>query len=557
MKKITKYLIITALCVSNIISIFSINAKAAEVEVTQNIYDTQVIPDTYNTGCKGELTPWREYFGLDESATQLYITPANQNIYGTEYENVDFSDVVVSINNADISSMIFRNCKLTCNSNYNVVIGSNTGSIDITFENCAFANTTAASVNATGNVNSVTYDKCVFYNFNTRAALLGNRVNFLNCYFRNSVNSAYFLQNTGEVSDVTIRNCRFDAVRLGEITPISAIQFKEKNTATISNNVIIENVYMTGSKKTFDFAHNQAIENPNFVFNNIQIGDTYEISPLSITATDEVKQAINDAYSSSDSLYVSSVYEENDKTSLIVTNYTGEDRKLLIITNNNSYINNVEACPTFEEGANLTALSDYPFDLEVKLDETCEYMVCYDVTDESNLKQLRFLNNTSNPVTVNIEDSLAVANEVHNSGSLLGPSNNTSNPNPENPEDAGDNSGNIQFEANITSSFEVTIPNSFRLTDVENSLEFTVSGDIAGNKELSVTVGEAVVLKNENNDELTANITIEKDRFTYLDLEKNLASNILINIEKLPAGRFVGELPVYIQIVNANNNLSD
>ena len=103
-----------------------------------------------------------------------------------------------------------------------------------------------------------------------------------------------------------------------------------------------------------------------------------------------------------DFLYISSVYKENGKTYFTVTNDTARERKLKIITSSGSYDFTVSACPEGRkyEGGFTCSLADFPIDLSYDIPEECAYAVCLDVTDERNVKQIRFVNYTGSPVYI-------------------------------------------------------------------------------------------------------------------------------------------------------------
>lgn len=551
MKRLLSIVLSCILCASVLLNM-SIEAKAAEVEVTQNIYDTSVIPDLYNTGCKGELTPWREALGLEENAETCYMTTTLQDNYGEPYynegevvdnavlfKNIDFSDVTLTLNKPGLKSMMFENCYFGNNSSYNVQMGNNwSEGASLVFQNCTFANSTSGSVNYTDN-KEIAYVNCLFKD-SSKGALANNSC-FQNCYFINIGGNG--IESTAENNICVINNCRFDKVVYNENeTTTSCI-----NLYITGNKIAISNVYLNGGQYPFKLNGDFSEQTNQLLLENIFIGDNRKtLSKFSFETNDEneINQYSNNV-KDIESLLVSSVISDNNETMLVATNYTDDERTLLMITNNGSYKTTINACPDYETGRTYASKSDFPFDLEVSLPEDSEYLVCYDVTDISNPKQVRFVNNTENAVYVNVEESLASAVAVDYDGSSIPvepnqPSNTTG--------------GNISFTANIDSWFEVSIPNSYNLTDLSNNLEFTAEGDIAGNKHLSITTDETLVLTNDNNDELPALISMNKTKFNYLELKNIAQSSIVIEIEKLPAGRFVGELPIYISIVDAEEN---
>ena len=567
-KKLLSLILCSALVLSSNFSLLEVNA--AEMEVQQNVYDTQVIPDIYNTGCKGELTPWREYFNMDPSAESLYITLELQQTYGTQYNadiygvgykfsNVDFSDVTVNLNKAGLTNITFENCYFGSNGTNNVAIGSNwTDTCRVDFKNCTFTNSKSASVKASESKH-LFYDRCLFYGIYGSAIVANKNTYITNCYFHSigveGQSSNAVLNGVNTFQSFLMINCRINSVSYDGVYPNSCISLKNV-TATATNGITIQNVYMSGGHYSVYLSIDETIESSKVSFANIQVGNASQYSSTNLTASDEIRNLYDNAEKDIDSLHVSSVYTEDNKMNLVVSNYTGDTRDLLMITNNGSYKTTIKACPDYDESLNCNSLKEFPFDLEVTLPENPEYVVCYDVTDVSNPKQVRFVNNTENAVMVDIESSLAVASEIDDSGSLLPDITEPDSPDePATPSEPMD--GNIDFKANIDSWFEVKIPNSYKLTDLTNELEFSVSGDIAGDKLLSVTTEESIVLKNANEDELVATLNMTKKSFAFAELKDITDSAIVIEVEKLPAGRFVGEMPVYVSIIDAEESIPD
>lgn len=548
-----------------------VNVNAAEKEVVDNIYDTQIIPDIYNTGCKGELTPWREYFGFDESATTCYITIQLQQQYGTPYDaesygtgyvikNVDFSDVVVTLNKSGLTNITFENCYFGVEATNNVVIGTNwTGIHSVTFLNCTFTNSSSASVKATDEKH-LYYNNCLFYGINGNAIVTYKTTFINNCYFH-SIGTSDGRSSNGiksaskENATLVINNCRFNGTTYKGVNPNSCMHIEITSTS-YQGAVSFNNLYMTGGHYSVYFSADEGTQTTDFLFSNISVGNGCQYGKSSLNTSNEIRNLYDNAINDIDSLHVSSVFTENNELSLVVSNFTGQDRELLTITNNGSYRTKVESCPDYTTGLNYSCLAEFPFDLEIVLpDKNPEYVVCYDITDITNPKQVRFVNNTQNSVFVDIDSALSISNMLKDSGSLL-----TYRVLPEEVPDNPDEpmipsepmGGNIEFQANIVSWFEVTIPNSYNLTDTENLLEFSVRGDITGNQMLSVTSTESVILKNEQDEELKASLTIEKDKFIYEEIKNKYNSNILISVNNLAAGRYVGTMPIYIEIKNKN-----
>ena len=207
-----------------------------------------------------------------------------------------------------------------------------------------------------------------------------------------------------------------------------------------------------------------------------------------------------------DKLFVSSVYKDNNKIKLLVSNYTNTAKDLVCVTSNGTTRVNVPACPTYDEGLSYTSFNQFPLDIEVELDDS-EYVVCY--SDEQTVEnQIRY---------VNFNES-------------------------ELPE-LSDN--NIKFEANIESWFEINIPNQHTTDKKESAIVLPVAGDIPGNKSLVLSVTPNVTLTN-GLDSINVICTLNKDSYSFEELLQSPDASVIISVERLPVGRYVGQLSLTI-----------
>lgn len=350
--------------------------------------DEVIIPDKYNTGCKGELTPWREYFGYDETQTSLYISSAIQNTYGTVYENVKFDDIVITLNKTDLQSMTFKNCLFSVEAPYAVNTGANldTENVHVTFENCEFCNQSSACVQPTKNFRLI---NCKIHNMGSDGGKVFDNGSYENCYIYaigyKEGSHADGIQVTTENSNFSIINCRFDLPRFDTCYPNAGIFFVLEGD---SYNSTVKDCVMTGGNYSFYYGRKKPdAETPVVIENNtvenitVGCGCHYGLINDNSNSFDysEVKET--------DKLFVSSVYKENDKIKLLVTNYTNTEKTLVCVTDKGETEITVPACPTYDEGAVYTDFSQFPFDVEVEVEGG--YVVCYD-TEISDENQIRY-----------------------------------------------------------------------------------------------------------------------------------------------------------------------
>lgn len=403
------------------------------VVLKQGYRDINIIPDKYNTGCveSDELTVVTdaglttsdfiiENYG--ESVVALkFAYELNQNIpNGYVFENYDFSNItfVALVNGyvAEEKLIIFRNCKFgvircTSTDDYqsfqfdNCTINSSAFN-NATFNNCKFGGTVKDGINGFHNI---TVNNCYIQDIwheNSNGAhsdgfqTVGNpdyydsidHITFNNCrwevpYFPvaddgagGGVNSAIFLQQTSGVEnyhDVYINNC--------------IVNGGGHYTVTGGGN----------GEGNFDEA-TVAIVNPIFGYAyRTKLYNGGEESQLySLTENPRMQ----------DSLYVSSVYKDEDNNvHLVVSNDTYVDRKLIVYTNNGMQTIEVPQCYNIAElwdNNDLTKkFEDFPFDIDVNIG-VADYVVCFsDFVDEN--RQIRFVNYTDTDILSPIQPACA------------------------------------------------------------------------------------------------------------------------------------------------------
>lgn len=364
------------------------------MEYTYGYRDNVIIPDKYNTGCRGELTSMADFFGsYYKEGSTMYITSSLQNALGTVYENIDFTSVV-NLNKTNLRPMTFRNCRFNITAPYAVNTGSNflTNDIEVVFENCEFSGQTSACVQPTAKFKMI---NCKIHDMGSDGGKVFDNGSYENCYFYNigMTDGAHAdgIQITGTNNNFSIINCRFDVPSYTGYSSNSGIFFVLEGD---SYNSVIKDCVMTGGNYTFyygrkDIESSIAIEGN--VVNNIIIGCSYRYGILNDNSNsfdhNEVKAA--------DKLFVSSVYKENGKIKLLVTNYTNTEKVLKLVTDSGITSVTIPACPLCNDGLAYTTLSDFPFDIEIEVDGN--YVVCYDteISEENQIRYVTFVEDNS------------------------------------------------------------------------------------------------------------------------------------------------------------------
>ena len=542
------------LCSIFLSSTFSIPVKAEEpVELPyQHTYDDYVvIPDKYNTGVPSDiaLTPFGD--GVTVNGTVLsndggnipvfqYMADSDYDVINyyknidiaseTMVEGYDFSAKRLIVTNPHLytekKTIVFKNCKFNEFSNIS-------GNLYFIFENCTFTGMVAGG--------NITLNKCYITSNTTDGIHAG-----CNFFINDSYVADLFKEpsQTGKhVDGVQIfgddeegcENIHFNNVRF------SVPDFYYDGTATTyvnaaimlgmrqsdCDNISFKNIIVDMGGHTFPI-YNEDVEEfveTNISYKNVRVSDTYDNIFYHTFIQDTVVENVD----FNSKLYVSSIWKDTDnKTHIICTNQTKTDKTLKVVTDLGEYSFEIDRSPTQSELLDSDEFrpytyADMPYDLEFVINEDVEYVVCYD-TAVSTDNQIRYMNYSEPELPELPENS-----------------------------DSSTSSGNILFKANVDSWFEVKLPNSYTLKDLENSITFSVSGDIAGDKVLSVTTGKSLELKNSLDEILPVQTTILKSIFTYLDLKNTENSSISLSVEELPAGRFVGEMPVYISIINEDD----
>lgn len=531
------------------ITIFSFPVNAEEVispNYTHTDDDYVAIPDKYNTGIEPgvELISFEE--GTTVQATVLSddggAIPMIQYRTDVDYNNInyyqnknlasesviegyDFSEKrLITINDGlyeESKTIIFKNCKFN-------KFTAGYSNLHLVFENCTFTGTIIGG--------NITLNKCYvstecadglqpIANVEVKNSLFANLLPMSSQSGAHVDGVQIFGREDFDAENIHFNNVRFSMPEfyydgLNKTYANAAIMLSlEKSDA---NNISFENIIIDmGSRHYPIYNVDSSFNEDNITFKNIRITDVYNriFYPASYN-----ENAVVDNVDFDSKLYVTSIWkDENNKTHIICTNNSKTARTLKVVTDVGEYSFDMDRSPTQTELLNDVAYQSYtyedmPYDVELIIEENVEYVVCYD-TDTSSQNQIRYMN--------------------YNETSL-----------PERPD------GNIRFEATISSYFEIAIPDSFAIKDLENELKFTASGDIPGNKKLSVTVDETCIMKNKQDEELEASLAVEKDKFIYSDLLNGVESSILISVNKLPAGRYSGYMPVYVKIIDINEGNS-
>ncbi len=370
--------------------------------------DIRVIPDKYNTGCKGDLTAlvmdtdnpmWVNdiqivYSGAGERFV-LDFGYRNKDKTGTIYiENYDFSSrpfVAQNEHKAENTiKVVFNNCKFS-----RVNVGRSECNLSYEFNNCSM-------ISFYGSNTVLNY--CKFGGSYVDGIVPFSDIEVNDCFFSEmtgvATENAVHIDGTqiyghanNPVYDVSYNHCRFEmpSLRLAESEAyvnaciMLGLEFNSAKDLWFRNCIVNGggySIYAASKSKDFTF--------DNVGFDGISFGAAAMYGIVYPSADPDVKMS---NLQLTDSLYIGSVWKDEEGTHFSVTNDTKRDRELWIDTNQGTFTYTIPACPTITK-ANCTEYlyEDMPFDIDIVVPTDCQYAVCFDTTLEGFGTQIRFVN---------------------------------------------------------------------------------------------------------------------------------------------------------------------
>lgn len=352
----------------------------------QTIYDTNPIPDIHNTGCHGDLT----------NASDLEITPGALSTYIRNkkvnvFENIAFYDNIYINKNAStlgFTEIIFKNCLIYSNNYYCIQLSNS--DVSIKCENCTFTNANSA-VNSAGNM---TFKNCYAYNMKADCWKLYSNVKLINCYagsagFNSGAHADGVQFSSGE--GFYVDNYRCDGIALKDTNVYNSafyVDFELGDTYETTE-AIAQNLYLNGGGYTMYLINADGYTLKNVNISNAQCGCSRRFGR--VNCSPQYTSFIdNGKYVDAKTAYVSSVWKENGAIKFCVTNYTNQERKLIIKTSNETSTITIPACPTYDEYYDTyTSLDQFPFNLDYSV-PNADWIVIYDTT-EAEENQIRFV----------------------------------------------------------------------------------------------------------------------------------------------------------------------
>lgn len=381
------------------------------VLISQMEVDQRIIPDKYNTGCKGNLV----VLDGETSIEGFTVTYSGENmVFDFYYRNTEASGEYV------IKDIDFSKHPIVIYHEQNVTDKK----IKLVFKNCKFS--TFSTGRMSSDVFSYEFRNCSFYKFG------GSNAVFSKCSFGGSYNDglipfcnvtvkdSYFsnfttndpngngLHTDGtqmfgnadtKVQNIIFKNCRFEvpALQISDRTSYINACIMLQMEYNDADNVVIEDCIINGGGYSiYAWAKKDNYSLSRVYFRNLKIGSAKLFGNIYPKIDENV---VFENVSDQNSLYVSSVWNDRDKTHIIVSNDTELERVLRVVTGNGSKDFVIEPCLGGKELRYDTSdkfFNDFPFDIDITVDKSNDYVICFDVT-EGYERQIRYVSFDGNP----------------------------------------------------------------------------------------------------------------------------------------------------------------
>ena len=391
------------------------------VLITPMAIDERIISDKYNTGCKGNLT----VLDGETSIEGITVTYSGENMVfdffyknteaAGEYviKNYDFSKHPISVyHESEVTDkkikLIFKNCRFSnfstgrqesevfsyefINCSLNMFAGSNT-----LFSKCAFGGSYYDGIVPFSNI---TVKDSYFSNFVTNDPK-GNG--------QHTDGTQMYGNADTKVQNVHFKNCRFEipAIQLSDKTSYINACIMLQMEFNDAKNVVVEDCLINGGGYSiYAWAKKDDLSLSKVYFRNLKIGSAKLFGNVYPKIDENV---VFDNVSDQDSLYVSSVWNDGGKTHIIVSNDTGQERVLRVVTGNGTKDYAIEPCLGGKELRYDTTdqeFEDFPFDIDIAVEKSNDYVICFDVTDGYE-KQIRYVSFDGNPTYYIMNNSIS------------------------------------------------------------------------------------------------------------------------------------------------------
>ena len=382
--------------------------------IKQQNTDKRVIPDKYNTGVtsSNKLTVVKSggvyndvsFSARNNNKLALDFYYSNKNFSGdVVFENYDFSNYAIMMINENIDKsrnlkLIFKNCKLG-----EFASGKTDSPISYIFENCDIT---------CFNGSNATFNNCHFGGTCSDALNIYRNVSVNNCYISNmSVPAAdgtfshtdgvqiYGAKNS-LATNINFTNCRFEIPQLSYATSTCYVNacIMVQLEFCDADGIHFNDCYLNGGGYSiYAWDANLGYNLNDVTFKNINIGTICQYGQLFPKISDGVKIDY-DTFQDTNRLYSSTVTRNKNKneTSITISNDTSSKKNFRVYTSSGAqYDYSIEECPNAKNVGGMT-FDDFPFDRQFTIPEYCDWIVCFEVTTDSDgnesLTQIRYQN---------------------------------------------------------------------------------------------------------------------------------------------------------------------
>ncbi len=397
-----------------------------ENRISPKEMDKRVIPDKYNTGCKGTLRKIPDDYILSNIKLKnnngkvifdfYYSNKEAAGIY--LIENIDFSDYEVCFYNIENVkdkkiSIIFKNCLFSD-------IAGNKKSCSEVFE-CTYNDCTIKRFYGSDS----TFNRCHFGDSYKDCLVPFANITVNDCYFSNlasndpkgngthSDGTQLYGHASAKVENILFSHCRFEIpyVKTTHSTAyvnaciMLSLEYNDGDNIKIEDCLLNGGGYTIYAGKKYDY-----LNLSNVIFSNIRIGNAKLFG--NIYPKQDSKVIFSDV-EDQDSLYVSSVWNDGSKTHIIVSNDTGKDRLLRIVTGSGYNDYTIKRCIGGDElryDNYDMPFEDFPFDIDIVIEDKADYVICFDITDGED-KQIRYVSFDGEPTYFTLVPETDIINE--------------------------------------------------------------------------------------------------------------------------------------------------
>ena len=387
-----------------------------------NKYDFKPFPDLYNTGGNRDILTkkkWSDDYSSPDDGL-IYIDSSNVK---RVFDNYLFYGTVVINKTAEyygMKTIKFTNCLFDARNKkddwkrmFFCIQQTPNSDVQIVFENCTFE----CASSAVATLGNFVFDHCYATDMGADCWKISDNVVIKNCY----ANTAGHIDGAhadgiqfSQGKHFTIDNFRCDAIEIKDVNVYNAgiyVDYESGDDKELEY-ANITDVYLNGGNNTFAFVNGEGGYNlQNINLKNFQYGCSYRYHPYATNT--ELNIFTDKNTKAADKVFIGSVlFESNGELRFCATNYTNEEREIIVKTDKGTIRIFIRKCPKFDEYYDTyTTVRSFPFDVVYTINKEivdgASWVVFYD-TEESEENQIRLFD-IKNP---NLASKIYVDNAI-------------------------------------------------------------------------------------------------------------------------------------------------